>query len=72
LVKLSTLDGQAVLFQRGFAFEGPRGWDELAKGADAEVEAALSRQMGFDSDLWVLEVESAKGVTLLEEQGLWE
>jgi len=40
LVKLNTLDGQAKLYQRGFAFEGPRGWDVLAEGSDHDVETA--------------------------------
>lgn len=70
LVKLNTLDGQAKLYQRGFAFEGPRGWDVLAEGSDHDVETAIEKQAGFDQDLWVLEVESAEGETLLDEPGL--
>lgn len=72
LIKLNTLDGRAVLFHRGLAFDGPRGWDVLSEGADALVEEALNRQVGFDPDLWVLEVESAQGETLLDEPGLYE
>ncbi len=70
LIKLNTLDGQAVLYQRGFAFEGPRGWEVLTEGEDAAVEAAIDKQSGFDPDLWVLEIESATGQTLLDEPGL--
>ena len=72
LVKLNTLDGNAVLYHRGISFDGPRGWDILSEGADGEVEAALQRQIGFDPDLWVLEIESARGETLLDEPGLNE
>ena len=72
LIKLNTLDGQAQLFQRGFAMDGPRGWEVLSQGDDSEVEAAIERQSGFDPDLWVLEVESADGQTLLDEAGLRE
>jgi len=72
LIKLNTLDGNAVLFQRGFAFDGPRGWEELAKGADRDVEDAIARQSSFDPDLWVLEIESGEGQTLLDEPGLRE
>lgn len=71
-VKLNTLDGKAVLYQRGFAFDGPRGWVVAIEGEDAAVEDALSKQLGFDRDAWVLEVESADRQTLLEEEGLWE
>ena len=70
LIKLSTLDGQAQLFTRGLAFDGPRGWDVLAEGEDADVEAAMARQRSYDSDVWVLELEDAQGRHLLNEPGL--
>lgn len=70
LVKLNTLDGQGVLYQRGFNPGGPRGWDILLEGEDARVEEAISRQSGFDPDLWVLEIEDAGGRTFLEEDGI--
>ncbi len=71
LVKLSTLDGQAILYQRSFdLMTGDRAWAELAKGADAEVEGAIARQRGFDPDLWVVEVEDREGRHLLDHEGL--
>lgn len=71
LVKLSTLDGRAVLFQRSFDLDsGARVWAELATGAEVEVDAAVSRQRGFDPDLWVIEVEDRAGRHLLDEEGL--
>lgn len=70
LVKLNTLDGNAVLYQRGFAFDGPRGWEIMTQGLDIDVETAISKQIGYDPDLWVLEIESAAGETLLDEPGL--
>jgi len=72
LVKLNTLNGQATLYQRGLAFDGPRGWDVLAEGDDPNVEEAITRQTRSDPDLWVLEIESATGETLLDEPGLRE
>ena len=71
LVKLNTLDGQAVLFQRGFDLDtGARRWSELAGGDEAQVDAAIARQRGFDPDIWVIEVEDRQGRHLLEEDGL--
>ena len=71
LVKLNTLDGQAKCFQRSFdLMSGERTWIVLAEGADAEVEATLARQKGFDPDLWVIEVEDRAGRHLLDEPGL--
>lgn len=72
LIKANLLNGLATLYQRGVAFEGPRGWVELVNGADVEVEKAIERQISFDPDLWVLEVETARGETLLDEPGLNE
>ena len=70
LVKSNSLDGQAMLYQRVLTMEGQRQWAVLAEGADEGVENALQRQLGFDPDLWVLEVEDARGRTLLDEPGL--
>jgi len=71
LVKLATLNGQAVLFQRSFdLMSGERRWVELAAGAEREVDEAVARQRGFDSDLWVIEVEDRAGRHLLDEDGL--
>ncbi|MDX2482810.1 MAG: DUF1491 family protein [Pseudodonghicola sp.] len=71
LIKLNTLDGQARLFQRGFDLtSGDRRWVELSQGAEAEVDAAIARQRGFDPDIWVIEVEDRKGRHLLDEDGL--
>lgn len=71
LVKLNTLDGQATAFQRGFdLMSGARRWDVLARGRDADVDAAVARQRGFDPDLWVIEVEDRAGRHLLDQPGL--
>jgi len=73
LVKLNTLDGQARLFQRAFDLQsGARQWTVLAEGAETTVDAAVTRQRGFDPDLWVIEVEDRAGRHLLDEDGLAE
>ena len=71
LVKCNTLDGQAVAFQRRTdLMTGQAVWMELARGAEADVDAAITRQRGFDPDLWVIEVEDRAGRHLLDEPGL--
>lgn len=71
LVKLNTLDGNAKAFQRSFdLMSGERTWMVLAEGVEADVDAALANQRGFDPDLWVIEVEDREGRHLLDEPGL--
>ncbi|SLN22045.1 hypothetical protein TRL7639_00633 [Falsiruegeria litorea R37] len=71
LVKLNTLDGQAVAYQREYnLMTGERAWSELASGAEMDVDAAIARQRGFDPDLWVIEVEDRQGRHLLRDEGL--
>ncbi len=71
LVKLNTLNGQAKAMHRSFDLDtGARKWVELLAGDEAEVDQAIARQCGFDSDLWVIEVEDRQGRHLLDEPGL--
>lgn len=71
LVKLALLDGTARLYQRSFdLMTGARAWIVLAEGAEADVDAAVGRQRRTDPDLWVIEIESRDGRTLLDEAGL--
>lgn len=71
LVKLNTLDGRAVCYQRSFdLMSGERVWVALAEGPEADVDASIAKQSGFDPDLWVIEVEDRQGRHLLDEPGL--
>ena len=71
LIKLNTLDGQAVAYQRSFdLMTGQRKWMELVAGEEGDVDAAITKQRGFDPDLWVVEVEDRQGRHLLDEPGL--
>ncbi len=68
LVKLVTLDGGARLFQRGFDLHtGDRVWQQLEQGTEEQIDKALQRQLGFDPDLWVIEVEDRAGRHFLDE-----
>lgn len=71
LVKVATLDGQARAWQRSFDLTSDaRVWVVLAEGAEAAVDAVITRQRSFDPDLWVIEIEDKAGRSLLEEPGL--
>ena len=73
VVKMNTLDGQAMAYQRSFdLISGARKWIDFAVGGETDVNAAIARQRGFDPDLWVIEVEDRQGRHLLDEPGLSE
>jgi hypothetical protein len=72
-IRINRLDGTSLLFGPSPAgldgAEEERRWIACFKeaaSADAAVDAYLERQGGFDSDLWVVEVESRDGAHLLE------
>lgn len=71
MIKVATLDGQAICYQRSFdLMTGDRAWVVLTEGGEAEVDASIAKQRSFDQDLWVIEVESRDGRHLLDEEGL--
>lgn len=71
VVKLVQAQGRATAMARRFDFEtGARPWAVLAQGQEREVDAVLSRERGRDPDLWLIDVEDAAGVGLLDAEGL--
>ena len=73
LVKLSTLDGAAKVFQRSFdPASGARRWITLEQGTEPEIDALIARQRARDPDLWVIELEDRAGRSLLDDPGLAE
>lgn len=75
-IKLNRLDGSAVLFSPApqSTFDEARPSDRAfarSVGArqpapEAEVEAALTREIRFDPDVWIVEVEDRLGRHFLE------
>ncbi|EPX76943.1 DUF1491 family protein [Litoreibacter arenae] len=71
MVKLNTLDGQAVAYQRSYdLMRGERAWVVLSEGDERQVDEAIAKQRSFDPDLWVIEVEDKAGRHLLDQEGL--
>ncbi|MEM7498928.1 MAG: DUF1491 family protein [Pseudomonadota bacterium] len=68
IVKLATMNGQAVLWERGWDDHGAPGWvATLGPVAEREAEETVARRRGRDRDLWVIEVEDPRGRHLLED-----
>lgn len=73
-VRVNRLDGTSLLFG-----PAPAGLDEAQadrpmmalfdgrRVADADADAYLARQRGFDSDLWIVDVESRDGRHFLDD-----
>ncbi|HMQ40793.1 MAG TPA: DUF1491 family protein [Paracoccus sp. (in: a-proteobacteria)] len=71
MVKCATLDGKATLWRREWDFESDRRpWVLIAEGPEPEIDAITAREAGFDPDLWLIEIESRDGTTLLDQPGL--
>ncbi|MCC5964098.1 MAG: DUF1491 family protein [Rhodobacteraceae bacterium] len=68
LVKLARLDGTATAYIRmPDLTTGGLQWQVLCDGPERDVDAAIARQRGFDPDLWVIELEDAKGRHFLDD-----
>ena len=71
LVKCARLDGTADLWRREWDLQtDARDWRRTETGPEADIDAAIRRERGFDPDLWAIEIENRDGRTLLGEDGL--
>ena len=72
-VKIDRLDGTSALFSPASQSELRDGYDRMftrihkAEWIDSiEAETRMTREIGFDSDLWFVEVEDRQGRTFLD------
>mgnify|MGYP000991597170 FL=1 len=71
MVKCATLDGRASLWTREWDLDSDqRLWIALNEAAERDIDAEIARNIARDPDLWVIEIESRDGRTLLDEAGL--
>lgn len=70
VVKVSLLNGLAIVWSSSYAGDGGRRWIRATGGdpvADMEAEAYIERARARDSDLWVIEIEDRQGRDFLTE-----
>jgi len=75
-IKISRLDGTAILYGPAAqtAFDDARPADRMFTAVlggakpvpDADVEARLAREVGFDPDIWIVEVEDRTARNFLD------
>lgn len=71
MVKCATLDGRASLWVHEWDLGADRWqWITLSEGPEPAIDAEIARNIARDPDLWVIEIESRDGRTLLDEEGL--
>lgn len=71
-VKCAHLDGTAALWMREWDMDSDtRPWVATDRGTERDIDAAIARQRSRDRDLWVIEIESRDGTTLLDRDGLF-
>lgn len=74
LLRINRLDGTSLLFvpapsgmtENSFDRSWQAAFTDDAPRTDGEVEDYLQREIEFDSDIWIVEVESPTGVHHLE------
>jgi hypothetical protein len=70
LLKVNSLDGQAVVYVPGYDMDGQRVWrSHSSDGATAEADADLyiEKAVSRDPDVWIVEIEDRQGRTFLDE-----
>ena len=69
IVKLDRMVGTSEVFIQARSGDGSRAWSQGSREGpvlDVEAEAYIQRQLSFDPDIWVLEVEDPGQRYILE------
>lgn len=64
LIKLDRGAQGVIVLARGYDTQGRRGWIRATGEqpiAEADADGFLARQIGFDSDVWILTIEDPAG-----------
>lgn len=69
MVRVNALDGCSALYVPFTGLEGERRWRLLTGGdtPDTQVEEIITREIEYDPDLWVVEIEDRQGRHFLDE-----
>ena len=63
-----TSNRTAKLYTEAFGTDGERLWIQpVTSDSEAELDAYIARQRGYDPDLWVVEIEDRQGRHFITE-----
>ncbi len=72
LLRINTLDGMCRVYGQTRAPSGELAWSaanaENPRLLEADANAYIERQTSFDPDIWVIEIEDAKGLYELDAE----
>jgi hypothetical protein len=69
-IKVARLDGTAVVLNQALGGDGERVWARpLGESAEeAKVAVYFERQIKYDPDIWIVEIEDRQGRTFVDEK----
>ena len=63
----NTSERTARAYSEAFGQDGDRLWIQPVTGTESDVDAYIQRQVGYDPDIWVVEVEDRQGRHFITE-----
>ena len=69
-IKVSRLDGTCTVLNQALTGDGERAWARPLGEAcdDARAAAYFERQIKYDPDIWIVEIEDRQGRTFVDEK----
>ena len=67
LIKVSTLNGEAVLYRSVQGMAGERIWWPKGPQREAEIERYIAGRLQNDPDMWCVEIEDRHGRHFIDE-----
>ena len=64
----NTSDRTARAYSEAFGQDGDRLWIQPVSGTESDIDAWIQRQLGYDPDIWVVEIEDRHGRDFITER----
>ena len=64
----NTSTREARAWSEAFGLDGDRLWIQPVSGTESDIDAWIQRQLGYDPDIWVVEVEDRQGRHFITEK----